>query len=217
VSSRSSARFIMGFLARMLLVSAPTVVLGFSISSFRPPLAGVSRTRHTASIVAMAGEPIEVDDTWTTTASGLQYLDEKVGGGESLDKGNVVNVDYTGWTESNGKQFDTSDGRGPLSFAVGTGRVIPGWDEGVLGMKVGGKRRLSIPADLAYGENGAGPEIPPNSRLQFVCELQSVSKGFEAFAATFPGGKVNIVLGTVLLLSFIPYFLPEEMKPSAWM
>jgi len=206
----------MSSLTRMLLIGAPGVALGFGMSSLQPPVAATARMRRSAPPMVMAGEPIEVDDSWTTSASGLQYLDESVGGGESLSKGDVIEVDYTGWLEADGKQFDTSDGRGPLSFAVGTGRVIPGWDEGVLGMTVGSKRRLSIPAELAYGETGAGADIPPNSRLQFVCELRSKLSGFDAFAATFPGGKVNIALGTVLLLSFVPYFLPPEIVPDAW-
>ena len=140
--------------------------------------------------------------------------DEKVGGGEAPNSGDVVKVEYTGWLESTGKQFDTSVGRAPIAFKVGAGKVIPGWDEGILSMKVGGKRRLSIPSDLAYGENGAGEAIPPNSRLQFECELMGIETGFAAISSTFPGGTTNLILVTVLALSFIPYFLPESMQPS---
>ena len=160
---------------------------------------------------------VEVDaESWTTTSSGLQYLDEKVGSGETPESGAVVKVDYTGWIESTGKEFDSSVGRAPIAFKVGAGRVIPGWDEGVGSMKMGGKRRLSIPADLAYGENGAGDAIPPGSRLQFECELVGIESGFGAFAATFPGGLGNLALLTVLLLSFIPYYLPPDLKPAFW-
>ena len=108
---------------------------------------------------------VEVDEeSWTKTASGLQYIDEKVGDGESPNSGDVVKVTYTGWIEATGREFDSSKGRAPIAFPLGAGRVIPGWDEGISSMKVGGKRRLSIPADLAYGEKGAGESIPPNSR-----------------------------------------------------
>ena len=83
-------------------------------------------------------------------------------------------------------------------------------------MKVGGKRRLSIPAELAYGEAGSGAAIPPNSRLQFECELVSIESGIDAIVSTFPGGKINLVLVSVLLLSFIPYFLPQDAVPGFW-
>jgi len=159
---------------------------------------------------------MEVDDTWTTTGSGLQYIDEKVGDGEAPTKGNTVKVDYTGWVESSGKEFDSSRGRGPIAFNVGAGRVIKGWDEGIISMKVGGKRRLSIPSELAYGENGAGADIPPNTRLQFECELVSIESGFGAIASTFPGGPTNLILISLLLLSFIPYFLPPDLVPAFW-
>ena len=162
----------------------------------------------------MAGAPIPVDETWVTTDTGLKYLDEKVGSGETPDNGAVVEVAYTGWIETTGKEFDSSVGRAPIAFAVGTGKVIPGWDQGIATMKVGGKRRLSIPAELAYGERGAGDSIPPNSQLQFECELVGIKAGFDGFLASFPGGLPNVILVTLLALSFIPYFLPE--KPAFW-
>ena len=74
----------------------------------------------------------------------------------------------------------------------------------------------AIPSDLAYGENGAGDAIPPNSQLQFDCKLKSVEKGAGAIIATFPGGLPNVILVTLLALSFVPYFLPPEMQPSQW-
>ena len=157
---------------------------------------------------------VPVDETWVTTDSGLSYLDEKVGEGEMPNANDVVKVQYTGWLESSGKEFDSSKGRAPIAFAVGAGRVIPGWDEGIATMKVGGKRRLSIPAELGYGDKGAGEAIPPNSRLQFETELVGVESGFAAFTSTFPGGVPNLVLVTLLLLSFIPYYLPPDMMPS---
>lgn len=109
-----------------------------------------------------------------TTPSGLKYVDQVVGTGEVAVAGKTVNVHYTGWLE-NGKKFDSSVDRGqPFSFPLGAGRVIKGWDEGVQGMKIGGKRKLTIPSDLGYGSRGAGGVIPPNATLIFDVELLGV-------------------------------------------
>ena len=109
-----------------------------------------------------------------TTASGLQYDDEVVGAGAEAKAGNTVDVHYTG-TLKDGKKFDSSLDRGkPFSFKLGAGQVIKGWDEGVAGMKVGGKRKLVIPSDLAYGKRGAGGVIPPDAELTFIVELLKV-------------------------------------------
>lgn len=109
-----------------------------------------------------------------TTSSGLKYVDQVVGMGEAAVAGKNVSVHYTGWLES-GKKFDSSVDRGqPFSFPLGAGRVIKGWDEGVQGMKVGGKRKLTIPSDLGYGSRGAGGVIPPNATLIFDVELLGV-------------------------------------------
>ena len=111
----------------------------------------------------------------TKTASGLRYTDEVVGGGESPTKGKKVKVHYTGRL-TNGNKFDSSVDRGqPFEFNIGVGQVIKGWDEGVMSMKVGGKRTLNIPADLGYGTRGAGASIPPNAELVFDVELLGVS------------------------------------------
>lgn len=113
-----------------------------------------------------------------TTASGLQYEDTVVGTGATAVAGNHVSVHYTGWLYVNGQastKFDSSKDRGdPFQFPLGGGRVIRGWDEGVAGMKVGGTRRLVIPADLGYGARGAGGAIPPNATLLFEVELLGV-------------------------------------------
>ena len=110
-----------------------------------------------------------------TTPSGLKIIDSKVGSGASPKTGQIVVVHYTGWLSENGakgKKFDSSVDRGqPFEFPIGTHRVIPGWDEGVATMKVGGKRTLIIPPELGYGARGAGSVIPPNATLIFDVEL----------------------------------------------
>jgi FKBP-type peptidyl-prolyl cis-trans isomerase FkpA len=114
----------------------------------------------------------------TTTASGLQYEDTTVGEGTEATKGKNVSVHYTGWLYKDGEQgakFDSSrDRNDPFEFSLGAGMVIKGWDEGVQGMKIGGKRTLIIPAALGYGARGAGGVIPPNATLKFDVELLQV-------------------------------------------
>jgi len=118
--------------------------------------------------------PTKVTGGGKSTPSGLQYWDIKVGTGAPAVEGKPVRVHYTGWL-TNGKKFDSSVDRGePFVFNLGAGEVIPGWDEGVKGMKIGGKRQLKIPPALGYGPRGAGP-IPPNSTLIFDVELLGVN------------------------------------------
>ena len=105
------------------------------------------------------------------TDSGLEYIDQAVGTGREAGPGDTATVHYTGWLE-NGTKFDSSHDHGkPFPFRVGAGQVIKGWDEGVTGMKVGGKRKLMIPPHLGYGARGAGGVIPPNAKLTFEVEL----------------------------------------------
>ena len=108
------------------------------------------------------------------TPSGLTIEDLVVGTGDAANAGQKVSVHYTGWT-TDGKKFDSSKDRGQaFIFSLGRGEVIRGWDEGVAGMKVGGKRKLTIPPDLGYGARGAGAVIPPNATLLFEVELLAV-------------------------------------------
>jgi peptidylprolyl isomerase len=111
-----------------------------------------------------------------TTTSGLQYGDIHVGTGNSPTQGQRVTVHYTGVLADGGKKFDSSVDRDePFTFTIGVGQVIQGWDEGVMSMKVGGKRRLIIPPHLGYGAFGAGRVIPPNATLIFDVELLNIS------------------------------------------
>ena len=122
----------------------------------------------------MSQEELENDNA-VTTPSGLQYTDSAEGDGDTAEAGNRVSVHYTGWL-SDGTKFDSSlDRNQPFAFNLGAGQVIAGWDEGVRGMKAGGKRKLTIPSDLGYGAAGAGGVIPPDATLVFEVELLEVN------------------------------------------
>lgn len=142
------------------------------------------------AVVGCAGTPKSTPTTTTTTtekvaaptpggnvhklASGLVYEDLVVGNGTMADPGLIVTVHYTGWL-TDGFKFESSVERGqPLSFQLGAGRVIAGWEQGIKGMRVGGKRKLTIPPDMAYGPQGSGDVIPPNATLVFEVELLGV-------------------------------------------
>ncbi|GLH67299.1 FKBP-type peptidyl-prolyl cis-trans isomerase [Geothrix edaphica] len=143
------------------------------------PLATQTLAAQTAAPAKKrAQRPKKKAPAMITTLTGLQYLDTQVGTGASPQPGQRCSVHYTGWLSDHGKKgkkFDSSVDRGePLVFPVGVGRVIKGWDEGLLTMKVGGKRTLVIPAALGYGARGAGGEIPPNAELIFDVELLGI-------------------------------------------
>lgn len=118
---------------------------------------------------------IDPDVEIITTTSGLKYQDLVVGEGTVAESGKTVSVHYTGWLTDESK-FDSSVDRGtPFEFLLGNGQVIKGWDEGVVGMAIGGKRMLIIPAELAYGDGGAGNGlIPPGAELYFQIELLDI-------------------------------------------
>jgi peptidylprolyl isomerase len=121
---------------------------------------------------------VRAEEQMTKSLTGLQYKDTKVGTGAPAKVGQTAAVHYTGWLYNNGekgKKFDSSRDRGqPFEFPLGQGQVIKGWDEGVEGMKTGGKRTLIIPPELGYGARGAGGVIPPNAWLIFDVELVGV-------------------------------------------
>lgn len=118
--------------------------------------------------------PTKVTGDGVKTPSGLVYWDIRVGNGEAAKEGSRVRVHYTGWLTS-GKKFDSSvDAGKPFDFTIGNGEVIKGWEEGITGMRVGGKRQLHIPPELAYGADGSPPDIPPNAILIFDVQLLGV-------------------------------------------
>ena len=118
-------------------------------------------------------KPTPVTGKPMKTKSGVSYWDIKVGTGATAMKGQTVTVHYTGWF-TDGKKFDSSIGGKPLPFKIGAHEVIPGWEDGVAGMKVGGKRQLKIPSELGYGAKGYPGAIPPNATLIFDVELISI-------------------------------------------
>ncbi len=153
-------------LAFICAVAAPLA------SAATPATPAAPATAATAAVSSASPGPL---------AESLIITDTKVGTGKEAMAGAEVQVNYTGWLyrplakDFHGKQFDSSVGRAPFAFSLGKGMVIKGWDKGVQGMKVGGKRTLIIPSDMAYGARGAGNgEIPPNSALIFDVELLGV-------------------------------------------
>lgn len=119
--------------------------------------------------------PFAIPDDAIESKTGLKYVDVKVGSGDAASPNRKIVVHYTGWLLEDGRKFDSSvDKNRPFEFDLGTGSVISGWDEGVTGMRVGGKRRLFLPSHLAYGERGIPGVIPPSATLVFDVELLEV-------------------------------------------
>jgi FKBP-type peptidyl-prolyl cis-trans isomerase len=147
-----------------------------SMSSSSSTTPSVSATDTAAATTPAATEMPSGGGPETSLPGGLKYVDLKVGDGDIATDGQMASVHYTGWL-TNGTKFDSSVDRGtPFSFRLGSGGVIKGWDEGVKGMRVGGKRKLTIPPDMGYGASGYPPTIPPNSTLVFEVELLGLQK-----------------------------------------
>jgi FKBP-type peptidyl-prolyl cis-trans isomerase len=141
-------------------------------------LAGAALALASIAAFTLLGRSDAAENQVIEMPDGLKYIDTKIGDGATARAGNKVSVNYTGWLSDNGakgKKFDSSFDRGqPLPFTLGAHQVIAGWDEGVAGMKVGGKRTLTIPPELGYGARGFGTVIPPNATLIFDVELVQV-------------------------------------------
>ena len=144
--------------------------INFNPTSIPSPTSAIINTTVTPSDTVT---PINMND-FKTTSTGLKIHDEVMGSGNEVKAGDTVTVNYLGTLE-NGTKFDSSyDRNTPFTTQIGVGQVIKGWDEGIVGMKVGGKRKLIIPSSLGYGAQGAGASIPPNSTLIFEVELLGV-------------------------------------------
>jgi peptidylprolyl isomerase len=137
-------------------------------------MSACSKSEVVAPAVTAGQNPAVTAAAMKKTASGLQYEDLVAGSGNTPSPGKQVTVHYTGWL-TNGTKFDSSlDSNQPFTFTIGKGEVVPGWDEGVMSMKIGGKRKLVIPPELGYGAAGAGGVIPPNATLIFEVILLDV-------------------------------------------
>ena len=157
---------------RIVMVVILALAAAFAVAQTKKSSASAPKKATTAKVDTTA--PTHVTGEPVTTKSGLKYWDIKKGDGFEAATGKHVKVHYTGWL-TNGKKFDSSvDRREPFEFTLGGGEVIAGWDEGVAGMRIGGKRQLRIPPELGYGNRGAGGVIPPGATLIFDVELLGV-------------------------------------------
>lgn len=157
-------------IAAAVIGVAMLVAVGCSTPPAEPPTETAPSQPEATSQEATPAEPSE----GTESAAKLKIKDLVVGKGAAAKTGDRVSVHYTGWL-MDGTKFDSSLDRGqPFEFVLGQGQVIPGWDKGVVGMKVGGKRELIIPPELAYGDQGAGGAIPPNATLKFNVQLLAI-------------------------------------------
>ena len=169
-AKNASAYGVKGYPAAFLIDASGKVVWeGFPV----PELEGIRKRIEKALSEVKPAPPAEAKEV--KTPSGLRYVDLALGTGAEAKSGDELKVHYTGWLED-GKKFDSSVGGKPFEFILGARQVIKGWDEGLAGMKVGGKRKLVIPPALGYGDRGAGKEIPPGATLIFEVELLDVQE-----------------------------------------
>lgn len=151
--------------------AAATAPAGKPAATPPPPASGPAGTTAPAGSPALAEPVAPAAPAMVTLPSGLQYQDLRVGDGNIAETGLTVLVHYNGWL-TNGRKFDSSVDRGqPYQFKLGAGRVIRGWDEGIPGMRIGGRRKLIVPASLGFGAQGSGSTIPPNATLVFEIDL----------------------------------------------
>jgi peptidylprolyl isomerase len=158
---------------RMIVVAIAVLAapLVFAQSKSQSSKSGKWSHRPPNTTIIALSHPTRVSGDGLSTPSGVKYWDIQTGDGNPAAKGHVVEVLFRAWVEG-GKEFDGSTSRDkPTIFTLGVGQVIPGWEEGMEGMKVGGKRQLRIPPELAYGAAGVTPQVPPNSTLIFDVEL----------------------------------------------
>jgi FKBP-type peptidyl-prolyl cis-trans isomerase len=157
-----------------LLAGSILVIATFALATFALAQTAPANKPKPADARPNTNAPTRVHGDGVKTDSGLQYWEIRVGTGEVAKEGSRVRVHYTGWLTT-GKKFDSSvDANRPFDFTIGNGEVIKGWEEGVAGMKVGGKRQLRIPPELAYGADGYPPAIPANATLIFDIQLLAV-------------------------------------------
>ena len=153
-----------------LVMGMAASVLGAQSRGWKPMVLNNGK----AGMVASTHDPVDVKGEGAATPSGVRYWDVRLGSGGIAVRGHTVTVLYRAWVR-HGKQFAGSDLEGkPSVFTLGASQVIPGWEDGIEGMKVGGKRQLVIPPGLAYGKQGAPPLVPPNATLVFDIELVAV-------------------------------------------
>ena len=170
--NRGGARVRLTILAGVLLAVGVLTSACSSASSNSPQTSAPAQSQTAAP--STAATPPAAAGTTEPAPTTLQIKDTVVGKGAAAKAGDSVTVDYTGWL-LDGTEFDSSVGKQPFTFTIGAGRVIPGWDQGVAGMEVGGTRVLVIPPDLAYGAQGAGGVIPPNAPLKFEVKLLAIN------------------------------------------
>ncbi len=165
---------IVNFLGYVLLIGLATAVIIYVLNYSAKPQAVIQTDTNSQKEVVAEPSPIVENNNMQENVTELKMEDLVVGTGAEAVSGKVISVHYTG-TLTNGTKFDSSKDRGtPFEFTLGAGEVIQGWDKGFAGMKVGGKRKLTIPSDMGYGAQGAGGVIPPNATLIFEVELLDV-------------------------------------------